>query len=219
MPGDGTSRRPLHFIILADCSGGMKGEKIRALNYAIADMLPQLEEWERDQERARVLIQAIAFATRPRWHIATPTPVGELCWPPLDVVPKGLTNMGPAFAMAAEALAPERIGHGALRPALLLVTDGLATDPPGGFEGGLGTLMATPAGRAALRLSVAIGRDAQSEALNRFIADPGIPVLVANNTQDIADRLEAVSLAVSMMPQASSPTAVARSLMSHETIA
>ena len=36
MPGGGIARRPLHFIILADCSGGMKGEKIQALNFAIA---------------------------------------------------------------------------------------------------------------------------------------------------------------------------------------
>ena len=85
---------------------------------------------------------------------------------------KGLTNMGPAFRLAAEALAPGRIERRALRPALLLITDGLATDPPGGFEAGLATLMGQPAGRAALRLSIAIGRDAQSEALNRFIGDP-----------------------------------------------
>ena len=49
MPGGGISRRPLHFIILADCSGGMKGEKIQALNFAIADMLPHLAAWERDR--------------------------------------------------------------------------------------------------------------------------------------------------------------------------
>src|SRR4029077_2779864 len=54
MPGGGISRRPLHFIILADCSGGMKGEKIQALNFAIADMLPHLAAWERDQEQAQV---------------------------------------------------------------------------------------------------------------------------------------------------------------------
>ena len=46
MPGGGISRRPLHFIILADCSGGMKGEKIQSLNFAIADMLPHLAAWE-----------------------------------------------------------------------------------------------------------------------------------------------------------------------------
>jgi uncharacterized protein YegL len=213
MPGGGISRRPLHLIILADCSGGMKGEKIQALNYAIADMMPHLEEWERDQEQAEVFIRAIAFATEPRWHIREPAPVAGIRWKPLQTVPKGLTNMGAAFAMAAEALAPGQIERRALRPALLLITDGLATDPPGAFESGLAALMAQPAGKAALRLSIAIGRDAQSDALNRFIGDPSVPVLVADSTEDIADRLVAASLAVSRMSESGADRgAVARKL-------
>lgn len=213
MPGGGISRRPLHFIVLADCSGGMKGEKIQALNYAIADMMPHLAAWERDQEQAQVFVRAVAFATEPRWHIPDPVPVASIRWKPLQPVPKGLTNMGPAFAMVAEALAPGRIERRALRPALLLITDGLATDRPGEFEAGLGALMAQPAGRAALRLSIAIGRDARSEALNRFIGDPSVPVLVANSTEDIADRLVAASLAVSRMSEVGADrTAVARRL-------
>jgi hypothetical protein len=109
--------------------------------------------------------------------------------------------MGPAFALAAQELVPGRIERRALRPALLLITDGLATDPPGGFETGLSALMAQPAGKVALRLAIAIGRDAQSAALDRFIGDPGVPVLVADSTEDIADRL-VVSLAVSRMSEA-----------------
>src|SRR5208282_899522 len=35
MPGGGVARRPLHFIVMADCSGSMKGEKMQALNYAL----------------------------------------------------------------------------------------------------------------------------------------------------------------------------------------
>ena len=54
---------------------------------------------------------------------------------------------------------------------------------------------------AALRLSIAIGRDAQSESLNRFIGDPSVPVIVADSTEDIADRLVAASLAVSRMSE------------------
>ena len=213
MPGGGVSRRPLHFIILADCSGGMKGEKMQALNYAIADMMPHLADWEHDQEQAQVFVRAVAFATEPRWHIPEPVPVASMRWKPLQPVPKGLTNMGSAFALVAEALAPDRIERRALRPALLLITDGLATDPPGRFEAGLATLMAQPAGRAALRLSIAIGRDAQSDALNRFIGDPNVPVLVANGTEDIADRLVAASLAVSRMSEVGADrTAVARRL-------
>jgi uncharacterized protein YegL len=213
MPGGGISRRPLHLIILADCSGGMKGEKIQALNYAIADAMPHLEEWEQDQEQAQVFVRAIAFATEPRWHIPDPVPVAGIRWKPLEPVYKGLTNMGAAFALAAQALTPGRIERRALRPALLLITDGLATDPPGAFEAGLGTLMAQPAGRAALRLSLAIGRDAQSDALNRFIGDPSVPVLVADSTEDIADRLVAASLAVSRMSESgANQGAVARNL-------
>ncbi len=213
MPGGGISRRPLHFIILADCSGGMKGEKIQALNFAIADMLPHLAAWERDQEQAQVFIRAIAFATEPWWHLAEPQPVSRIGWKPLQAVPKGLTNMGSAFALAAQALEPGHIERRALRPALLLITDGLATDPPGGFEAGLSALMTQPAGKAALRLAIAIGRDAQSAALDRFIGDPGVPVLVADSSEDIADRLVAASLAVSRMSEAGADRgAVARRL-------
>jgi uncharacterized protein YegL len=214
MPGGGISRRPLHFIILADCSGGMKGEKIQALNYAIADMMPHLAAWERDQEQAEIFIRVIAFATEPWWHIADPQPVAQLRWKLLQPVPKGLTNMGPAFTLAADALAPGRIERRALRPALLLITDGLATDPPGRFEAGLAALMAQPAGHAALRLAIAIGRDAQSAALDRFIGDPRVPVLLADSTEDIADRLVAASLAVSRMSQAGADRgALARRLL------
>jgi uncharacterized protein YegL len=201
MPGGGVARRPLHFIILADCSGGMKGEKIQALNYAIADMMPHLADWERDQESAQIFVRAVAFATESRWHIPDPVPVTSLRWQPLQAVPKGLTNMGPAFALAAEAMAPGRIERRALRPALLLITDGQATDLHGGFDSGLASLMAQPAGRAALRLAVAIGHDAESEALNQFIGDPSVPVLVASRTEDIADQLKAASLAVSSMSE------------------
>jgi hypothetical protein len=64
-----------------------------------------------------------------------------------------------------------------------------------------------------LRLAIAIGRDAQSEALDRFIGDPSVPVLVANSTEDIADRLVAASLAVSRMSEVGADrAAVARRL-------
>ena len=229
MPGGGIAKRPLHVILLADCSGGMKGEKIQALNFAIADMMPHLAAWERDQEQARVFVRAVAFATEPRWHIREPVPVSEIRWKPLQPVSKGLTNMGPAFAMVAEALTPGQLERRALRPALILITDGMATDPPGGFEAGLAALMSQPAGRAALRLSVAIGRDAQSDALARFTGDPGVPVLVADNTEDIADRLVAASLAVSRMSEVGAdrgelarrllgPEAAPRAIFEQETI-
>jgi len=199
MPGGGISKRPLHFIIAADCSGSMTGEKIQALNYAVADMLPHLADWERTQEQARVLVRAVSFGEEVRWHVAEPTPVTSLRWPPLRA--KGPTPMGAALASIAEVLAPGRLERRALRPALLLITDGRPTDKDDGFERGLAALLATPAGRSALRLALAIGDDAVHEPLTRFIDDPSVPVLVADSAEEIADCLVAASIAVSRMSE------------------
>jgi uncharacterized protein YegL len=202
MPGGGVARRPLHFIVMADCSGSMKGEKMQALNFALRSMLPHLIDWERDQLQAQLLIRVLSFASAPQWSVAEPVPVADLSrhWRNLEYVPMGRTNMGPAFRAVAEALSPDRLERRALRPAILLVTDGLPTDPPGGFEQGLAALLDIAAGRSALRLAVAIGRDANSEPLDRF-RSPEVPVLVAGGTDEIADRLVTASIAVSRMSE------------------
>ncbi len=202
MPGGGVARRPLHFIVMADCSGSMKGEKMQALNYAIRSMLPHLVAWERGQLQAQLLLRILAFATEPQWHIAAPVTLPELIdgWRDLGHMHQGRTNMGPAFQEVARMLAPGTLERRALRPVILLVTDGLPTDPPGGFDAGLAALTSLPAGRASLRVAVAIGRDANSEPLNRF-RSPEAPVLVADSTDEIADRLVAVSIAVSRMSE------------------
>jgi uncharacterized protein YegL len=202
MPGGGISKRPLHFFILADQSGSMRGERIQSLNFAIADMLPHLVAWEEEQEQAQVFVRAITFANEPVWHIVNPTPVREVRWQGIRHVEHGKTNMGAAFRLLAEALVPGNIERRALRPSILLITDGLPTDKPGEFEAGLNELLSHPAGRAALRLAVAIGREANSEALNRFISDPAVPVLVADSIDQVSDRLVAASLAVSRMSEA-----------------
>jgi uncharacterized protein YegL len=202
MPGGGVARRPLHFIVMADCSGSMKGEKMQALNYALRSMLPHLVTWERDQLQAQLLMRVLKFATVPQWHAGEPLPVAELIasWRNLEYVYQGRTNMGAAFREVSDALGPDKLERRALRPAILLITDGLPTDPPGEFEAGLGALASTAAGRASLRVAVAIGRDANSEPLNRF-RSPDAPILVADSTDDIVDRLVAASIAVSRMSE------------------
>jgi hypothetical protein len=69
-----------------------------------------------------------------------------------------------------------------------------------GFERGLAALTSLPAGRASLRLAVAIGRDANSEPLDRFRSRDA-PVLVADTVDVIVDRLVAASIAVSRMSE------------------
>jgi uncharacterized protein YegL len=192
MPGGGVARRPLHVIMLADCSGSMAGPRIQALNFAIGDMIQHFASWEREQEK-RILIRAVAFADEPRWHIYDPMPAATMTWKALSVVPKGRTNMGPAFRMVAQALAADQASRG-LRPVLVLITDGLPTDLPADFDAGLQALLDVPAGRDAMRIAVAIGNTARSEALTKFIGNSSLPVLVASDVEQIADQLHRASL-------------------------
>jgi uncharacterized protein YegL len=163
-------------------------------------MLPQLAAWELEQEQAQLFLRAIAFADDARWHIETPVPIGTARWPPLHHVDKGLTSMGAAFRLVAEALQPDHLETRALRPAILLITDGRPT-VPAEFDAGLRVLFAVPAGRSAIRLAVAIGRSANSPFLTRFIDDPDVPVLVAGSVDQITARLISASLAVSRLSE------------------
>jgi uncharacterized protein YegL len=199
MPGGGVARRPLHLIILADCSGGMDGKKMDSLNFAMIQMLQNLEDWDRSELDADLTFRILRFATNPEWLIEDPTPIADFRthWRDIEVVPRGWTNMGAAFREVARALAPDRLEQRALRPAIVLVTDGLPTDEPGEFDEGLGELMSVPAGRAAFRAAIAIGDDANSEYLERFIGDPSVPVLVAERSDSLVDFLVVVSIALS----------------------
>jgi len=212
MPGGGIAKRPLHFIIAADCSWSMNGDKMQSLNYAIATMLPQLAAWERAQENAQVLVRAVRFDNRAAWHIEEPTPVGQVRWQPLRCEERALTHMGAALRLMASVLTTDRMERRALRPALVLITDGIATDD---FDTGLAELLATPGGAAAIRIAVAIGHDARPEQLSKF-SDATVPVLHASAAEEIPDLLMAVSIAVSRMSVVGAdPNAVAEQLRRH----
>ncbi len=192
MPGGGVAKRPLHVILLADCSGSMTGAPIQALNFAIVGMLQHFAEWEQEQDK-KIMVRAIAFASDPARHIEEPVPVSEIRWSLLSAVPGGHTNMAPAFRMLARVLSG---GHGSrgLRPVLVLITDGLPTDPDDEFDEALKELLAVPAARDALRIAIAIGDYAKSDSLTKFIGNSNLPVLVAGDEHQIADQLYRASL-------------------------
>ncbi len=102
-PGGELASRPLHFIWIADCSGSMAANgKIQALNNAIREATPHMQQVADDNPNANVLVRAIKFSSGAQWHITQPTPVAEFKW--TDLTADGVTDMGKAFSMVAEQL-------------------------------------------------------------------------------------------------------------------
>lgn len=103
------------------------------------------------------------------------------------------TDMGAALRLAAAELQLPRLPEHALPSVVVLVSDGQPTDD---FTGGLAALMAAPWGQQAVRLAIAIGRDADHAILQRFIGHRDHRPLQANNAEALAQHIRWASTAV-----------------------
>lgn len=198
LPGGAIASRPLHFIWILDCSGSMGGSKNQALNYAVQEAIPAMQETASENPNAQVLVRVVTFSDGAKWHVSTPTPVADFTWSPIEA--GGLTDMGKALCLVAEQLKIPPMTDRALPPVLVLMSDGQATDD---FGTGLKNLMAEPWGKKAVRLAIAVGEDADLDALTRFIGRGEIAPLQANNSAVLVKYIRWASTAV--LKSASSP--------------
>ena len=78
-PGGELATRPLHFIWIADCSGSMGSHgKIQALNNAVREAVPHMQQVADENPNAQVLVRAVRFASGAQWHIAQAGAGGRL---------------------------------------------------------------------------------------------------------------------------------------------
>lgn len=199
LPGEALATRPLHFIWIADCSGSMGIDgKIQALNQAIREAIPHMQTVAGENPNAEVLVRAIRFSDSAQWHISVPTAVVSFKW--VDLNADGVTDMGKALSMVAEQLRIPPMSDRALPPVLVLISDGQPTDD---FAAGLKELMGQPWGKRAVRIAIAIGDDADTECLQKFIGNNELKPLLANNAETLVRYIKWVSTAV--LKSASSP--------------
>lgn len=184
----------------------MEGDKIEQLNFAIREALPAMQDTANDNPNAEVLVRVITFSTGAHWHVGTPTPVGNFAW--ADIIADGVTDMGKALSQVADQMKIPPMSDRALPPVLVLVSDGQPTDD---FSTGLKALLDQPWGKRAVRLAIAVGRDADLDVLSRFIAQPELKPLQANNAPALVSFIRWASTAVlkAVSSPASSPTVFA----------
>jgi uncharacterized protein YegL len=175
-----------------------EGGKIQALNNAIREVIPHMQSVADENPNAQVLVRAIKFSDGAQWHISQPTPVADFKWTDLNA--DGVTDMGKALSMVAAELKIPPMTDRALPPVLVMISDGQPTDD---FSNGLKALMDQPWGKKAVRVAIAIGEDADSDCLQKFIGHPELKPLQANNPEALVNKIKWASTAV--LKSASSP--------------
>lgn len=197
-PGGQLSSRPLHFMWICDCSGSMNMDgKIQQLNNAIKEALPEMKKIADENPNAQVMVSALKFSSGAQWINASPVPVDKYTWTDLDA--DGVTDLGVAFEMVAEQLKMPPMPERALPPVLVLISDGQPTD---NWKNGLKKILDQPWGKKAVRISIAIGGDADINALQEFIHNSELKPLTAHNPESLVKYIKWVSTAVVKMASA-----------------
>jgi uncharacterized protein YegL len=198
LPGGAIAKRALHFILMLDCSGSMAlNGKMQSLNHAIQEAVPHMKTTALANPNAELMIRSIRFSSGASWHQSRETPVESYKWTALQS-DGGSTDMAGAVKLATDAL-KQLPGGRQFPPVLCLVSDGMP-DSVGEFEKRLAELKADPWGARAVRVAIGIGDEATGPAglkvLQSFVGNVELPVLAANNAQDLVNMIRFVSTVV-----------------------
>jgi len=196
-----SAARPLPVIILADISGSMAAEgKIDALNQSVREMLSTFAST--DDLRAEIHVAIVTFGGVA--HLHTPLqPASAVDW--RDMMADGGTPMGQAMTLAADLIDDkDKIPGRAYRPTVVLISDGQPTDS---WQSGLDRMTKGRAQKAD-RLALAIGGDADTDMLRRFLNDEKKQVFVAADARRIRDFFQFVTMSVTSRSRSANPNEV-----------
>lgn len=189
---------PLHVIWILDVSSSMRIDgKIQALNNAIREFLPHLMDVANETPNIDTFISCIRFSRGAEWYVHRGTHLSDLKWVDVEIPPYPFesTDMGAALYLVADYL--KYMPTEALPPFLVLVSDGHPTDE---FSDGLNALLSQPWGREAVRVSIAIGKDADLDTLGRFMGHPELKPIQANNPEGLTRYIRWASVIVKVPP-------------------
>lgn len=171
-------RRTMTLFFLIDTSGSMSGNKIGAVNDAIVNVLPMLEDISASNPDAEIKVAALEFSNGTKWLYNEPKSVEDFKW--IDVQAGGLTSLGEACVELNSKLSRSgymKSASGSYAPAIILLSDGGPTD---NFDGGLQTLQGNNWFKNAIRIAIAIGDDADLNVLSRFTGNSEAVIKVQN---------------------------------------
>lgn len=159
-------RRTMTLFFMIDTSGSMYGNKIGAVNDAVVNVLPMLNDISDQNPDAEIKVAALEFSSSCSWIYNEPKLASDFVWQ--DVQAGGITSLGEACSELNSKLSRSgfmKSASGSFAPAIILLSDGVPTD---NFEAGLAKLRANNWFKNAIKIAIAIGDDADQMVLTEF---------------------------------------------------
>lgn len=172
-------RRTMTLFFLIDTSGSMEGNKIGAVNDAVVNVLPMLNDISETNPDAEIKVAALEFSNGVNWLYDEPKLAKDFIWQ--DVAASGLTSLGAACSELASKLSRSggfmQSASGSYAPAIILLSDGGPTDD---YNSGLAKLKANNWFKSSIKIAIAIGDDADKDVLKDFTGSSEAVITVHN---------------------------------------
>lgn len=197
----GVPRRVMTLIFVVDTSGSMKGEKMTSLNVAVREVLPLISDLSSNNADALIKIAALEFSSGTEWMYPQPIEAENFQWRDLEA--GGLTAMGEAFTELSSKLSTKAYmteATGSFAPAIILMSDGEATDD---YKRGLEKLKGNNWFKAAIKVAISIGADDNQDSLAAFTGNQEA-VLTVHNKEELKKIIRFVSVTASQVASTTS---------------
>lgn len=190
-------RRVMTLIFLVDTSGSMEGEKIGQLNFAVENTVPEVAEISANNADGEIKIAVMEFSTDIQWMYPEPISAEDFTWQNLEAV--GLTSLGEAFRELNKQLSQTtgfmKEASGSYAPVIILMSDGEPTDD---YRHALEKLKTNNWYKAAVKIALAIGDDANKDVLTEFTGTKEA-VLTVHTREQLAKIIRFVSVTASQV--------------------
>ena len=175
--------------------------RIHLLNVAVKKMLVTLAREE--SMGTEFLVSIITFGADTRLQIP-PTKAGMVNW--TDLTTEGETPLGSALGLAKELLEDKgRTPSRAYRPTVILVSDGKPTDA---WENALADFVNLGRSSKSDRMAMAIGAEADSAMLGKFIAGTDHKLFQGDEAESIHEFFKKVTMSVVSRTRSPNPNVV-----------
>lgn len=194
---DVVPRRTMTLFFVVDTSGSMEGEKIESVNTAVREVLPYIEDISSNNADAQIKIAALEFSSGAEWMYSSPTESENFQWRDLEA--GGLTSLGEACKELNDKLSRTHgfmvEATGSFAPAIILMSDGEPTD---NYKYSLEKLKENNWFKAAIKVAIAIGDDANQSVLAEFTGNKEA-VLTVHNKEQLKKIIRFVSVSITQV--------------------
>ena len=193
---DEIPRRVMTLFFVVDTSGSMSGEKICSLNVAAREVMPFISDLSSSNADAQIKIAVLEFSSGTEWMYPQPMDAENFQWRDLEA--GGLTDLGEACIELGNKLSTKAYmteATGSFAPAIILMSDGEPTDD---YKRGLEKLKANNWFKAAIKVAIAIGSEADQNVLAEFTG-LSEAVLTVHNKEQLKKIIHFVSVTASQI--------------------